>query len=126
MEDELSTAGYDYTRLIRNDSSGRSSTICVICCGVLQELDAFETIERVVKYIKAEDFEFNAFKFFVKVPISSVIRMTTMLYMFAREERNRGDVDSDAMKKELAALLDFKQGTIDVSENTYACQGRVD
>ena len=47
---------------------------CIICLGILQNVDKKSHIENTCMQITQEDFEFDSFKFTIKIPLSTGLR----------------------------------------------------
>lgn len=83
-----------------NESNASQS--CIICLGILEEADEEKRIEEVTTFVRAQDFEFDSFKVFVKLPVSPQIRMANFLMMFEQEELNRVGTEKEQGAKECA------------------------
>ena len=52
---------------------------CVICLGILQNVDKNSHIENIFLRITQEDFEFDSFKFTIKIPLSTGLRYVNVI-----------------------------------------------
>jgi len=100
-------ASYLPQRQIRAEEG--ASGVCRACIGILQEVDTKDSIERLITQLKADDYEFRLFVFQIKLPLSISVRFVHILYCF---ELQVGLLPAEL--KELAALLEWKPGHVDV------------
>jgi len=74
------TENYNHHNIIYTDhSNGEKCNNCATCLGVLQIADHQDHIEDVAKKVLKEDFEFKSFKFTIKIPLSTGIRLAQVL-----------------------------------------------
>lgn len=65
---------YDLKNLIRKSPNTQEINICYICLGILQLEDQEQKLEDLINMIKKQDYEFNSFKFSLKIPLTTTLR----------------------------------------------------
>jgi len=68
---------YDFTNIIYSeDPKNIKDNHCSTCLGILQHADDKEHIKDVCERIRNTGFEFESFKFTIKIPLSNSIRFS--------------------------------------------------
>ena len=70
------TENYDPKNVIyTEDPAHENCTYCATCLGILQKADNQDHVADVAKRVLAEGFEFKSFKFTIRIPLATGIRL---------------------------------------------------
>ncbi|EAR99612.2 tRNA pseudouridine synthase Pus10, putative (macronuclear) [Tetrahymena thermophila SB210] len=112
LEIQSLSTHYNHDWIIR---TGGNNHYCRICMGILQNIDHQENVDKIAAQIKEQDFEYQSFKFFIKVPLCTQIRLANFLYhtedLFEKQSLQFPAEEQEEFAKQ---ILQWRENYIDI------------
>jgi len=110
------TENYDSKNVIYSENpSHENCQYCATCLGILQKADNHDHVADVAKRVVNEGFEFKSFKFTIRIPLATGIRLAQMMYFVQKEIQNEEKYKEEQEQQEIKKFFDLKENaTIDI------------